>query len=153
MAISNRSNFENPNKSPWSFERCHSDLERRMVVRLEGDPHVVKWMKRHGMLAPYGIAPATICRSNVERLMTLSTSAVAVCCCSDSRITIPWIDGQKHQRRYVPDFLVEYEDGRKAIIEVKDPSRMDSNEVQRKRKAAEIWCRQRGMEYIVATVG
>ena len=27
---------------------------------------------------------STVCRSNVERLMTLSTSAVAVCCCSDS---------------------------------------------------------------------
>src|SRR5215471_10563372 len=27
----------------------------------------------------------TACRSNAERLMTLSTSAVAVCCCSDCR--------------------------------------------------------------------
>ena len=27
-------------------------------------------------------------RSNVERLMTLSTSAVAVCCCSDSRSSL-----------------------------------------------------------------
>ena len=26
---------------------------------------------------------STACRSKVERLMTLSTSAVAVCCCSD----------------------------------------------------------------------
>ena len=26
---------------------------------------------------------STACRSNVERLITLSTSAVAVCCCSD----------------------------------------------------------------------
>jgi TnsA-like endonuclease N terminal len=86
-----------------------------MMLRLDGDPDVRKWMKRHG-------------------------------------IVIPWIDGQKHQRRYVPDFLVEYEGGRIAIIEVKDPSRIDSNDVQRKRKAAEIWCRQRQMEYIVATV-
>lgn len=38
----------------------------------------------------------------------------------------------------MPDFLVEYEGGRIVIIEVKDPSRLDSNEVQRKRKAAEI---------------
>ena len=30
----------------------------------------------------------TVCRSNVERLMTLSTSAVAVCCCSDSRSSL-----------------------------------------------------------------
>ena len=27
---------------------------------------------------------STVLRSKVERLMTLSTSAVAVCCCSDS---------------------------------------------------------------------
>ena len=115
MAISKHGEYPNPKKSPWSFEKYQSDLERRMMVRLESDPHVVKWMKRHG-------------------------------------ITIPWIDGQKHQRRYVPDFLVEYEDGRKAVIEVKDPSRIDSNDVQRKRKAAEMWCKQRQMEYILATI-
>jgi len=114
MAISIRGDFANPKKSPWSFEKFHSDLERRMMAKLEADPFVKKWMKRHG-------------------------------------ITIPWIDGQKHQRRYVPDFFIEYDDGRKAILEVKDPSRLDSNDVQRKRKSAEIWCRQRGMEYMMAT--
>ena len=36
-------------------------------------------------------------------------------------------------------------------IEVKDPSRIESNDVQRKRRAAEIWCKQRNMEYIIAT--
>ena len=101
-------------KSPYNFERFDSYLEKLMIEKLDSDPTVVKWMKRHG-------------------------------------ITIPWIDGQKHQRRYVPDFLVEYEDGRKAVIEVKDPSRIDSNDVQRKRKAAEMWCKQRKMEYILAT--
>lgn len=101
---------------PWNFEKYQSDLERRMMMRLENDPHVAKWMKRHG-------------------------------------IVIPWIDGQRHQRKYCPDFLVEYEDRRKSIIEVKDPSRLDSPDVLRKRKAAEIWCRQRHMEYVVATIG
>ena len=115
MAISKHGDFWNPKKSPYNFERFDSDLERRMMVRLEANPEVKKWMKRHG-------------------------------------ISIPWIDGQRHQRRYVPDFIVEYNDGRKKIIEVKDPSRLDSNDVQRKRKAAEIWCKQRGMEYEMATV-
>ena len=115
MAISKRGDFQGPQKSPWNFEKFHSDLERQMMLRLERDPHVRKWMKRHG-------------------------------------IVIPWIDGQKHQRRYVPDFLVQYEDGRIAIIEVKDPSRIDSGDVQRKRKSAEIWCRQRHMEYVIATI-
>lgn len=115
MAISKHGEFWNPKKSPYNFERFQSDLERRMMVRLDADPDVRKWMKRHG-------------------------------------ISIPWIDGQKHQRRYVPDFIVQYEDGRRAIIEVKDPSRLDSNDVQRKRKAAEMWCKQRGMEYVLATI-
>jgi len=115
MAISKHGNFWGPTKSPYNFERYDSDLERQMMVKLEEDPAVKKWMKRHG-------------------------------------ISIPWIDGQKHQRRYVPDFIVEYSDGRKVIIEVKDPSRVDSDEVQRKRKAAEIWCKKRGMEYVMATI-
>ena len=115
MAISKHGIYEEPKKSPYNFERFQSNLERRMMVRLDADPNVKKWMKRHG-------------------------------------ISIPWIDGQKHQRRYMPDFIVEYNDGRKTIIEVKDPSRIDSNDVQRKRKAAEIWCKQRGMEYVLATI-
>lgn len=116
MAISKHGNFKNPKKSPWNFEQYQSDLERRMMERLEHDTQVVRWMKRHG-------------------------------------ISIPWIDGQKHQRRYVPDFLVQYDEGRKVIVEVKDPSRLDSNDVQRKRKAAEIWCKQRNMEYMMITIG
>ncbi len=115
MAISKHGEFWNPKKSAYNFERFQSDLERRMMVRLDADPSVRKWMKRHG-------------------------------------ISIPWIDVQKHQRRYVPDFIVEYDDGRRVIIEVKDPSRIDSNDVQRKRKAAEMWCKQRGMEYEIATI-
>lgn len=103
-------------KSPYNFERYESNLELFMMEKLDGDPIVAKWMKRHG-------------------------------------VTIPWVDVQKHMRRYVPDFLVEYTDGRKALIEVKDPSRLDTDEVKRKRKAAEMWCKRRGMEYVVATLG
>ena len=112
MEISKHGTYENATKSPWNFEKYQSDMERRMMDRLERDPHVVKWMKRHG-------------------------------------ITIPWIDGQKHQRRYCPDFLVEYADGSKRIIEVKDPTRLDSDDVKRKRTSAEIWCKKRGMDYEV----
>lgn len=116
MAISIHGTFDNPKKSPWNFENYQSDLERRMMDKLEKDPFVVKWMKRHGL-------------------------------------TIPWIDSQKHQRKYVPDFFIEYQDGRKALIEVKDPTRVDSDDVQRKRKAAEMWCKQRHMEYAIITIG
>ena len=116
MAISKHGDFWKPQKSPWNFEKYDSNLERKMMMRLEEDPIVAKWMKRHG-------------------------------------ITIPWIDSQKHQRRYVPDFLVQYTDGKIVIIEVKDPTKVDSDDVKRKRKAAEIWCKQRRMEYEIATVG
>jgi hypothetical protein len=115
MALSKRGRESNVSKSPYNFEEYDSELERRMMFRLELDPHVVKWTKRHG-------------------------------------IVIPWIDGQKHQRRYHPDFLVEYADGSRKIIETKDKSKIDTDEVVRKRKAAEMWCKARGMEYIVATI-
>ena len=38
MAISIHSEYRNPKKSPWNFEKCQSDLERRMMERLESDP-------------------------------------------------------------------------------------------------------------------
>ncbi len=38
------------------------------------------------------------------------------------------------------------------LIEVKDPTRLDGDEVKRKRKAAEMWCRRRDMEYVIATI-
>jgi len=104
-----------PYKSPYNFEKYQSHLEEMMMERLDADPTVAKWMKRHG-------------------------------------ISISWIDSQKHMRRYVPDFIVEYDGGAKALIEVKYPSRLDSDEVKRKRKAAEIWCKRRGMEYVDATI-
>lgn len=38
MAISIRGNYENPQKSPWNFEKYDSGLEQRMMDRLECDP-------------------------------------------------------------------------------------------------------------------
>jgi hypothetical protein len=115
MQLSKHGIYWNPQKSPYNLEKYESKLELQMMEKLDADPVVVKWMKRHG-------------------------------------ITIPWVDVQKHMRRYSPDFIVEYIDGRKVIIEVKDPSRVDSDEVKRKRKSAEIWCKRRGMEYIIVTI-
>ncbi len=115
MAISKRGIYEAPQKSPWSFERYDSDLERRMMAKLEADGEVAKWQKRHG-------------------------------------ISIRWIDARGRECNYRPDFLVEYSDGRKALIEVKNPAMMDSPSVRRKRSAAEGWCRKRRMRYELTTV-
>ncbi len=67
-------------------------------------------------------------------------------------ISIPWIDAHGRQCNYRPDFLVEYTDGRKVVVEVKNPALMDSPSVQRKESAAREWCRKRGMSYELATV-
>ena len=45
---------------------------------------MVPWSASHSRAADFTSVSSTVCRSKVERLMTLSTSAVAVCCCSDS---------------------------------------------------------------------
>ena len=110
MALAKRGNFDNPRKSAWNFEVHDSDLERRMMERLEGDPTVRKWTKRHG-------------------------------------ISIGWLDSRHRRHAYRPDFLVEYTDGALALIEVKGAGLVDSEAVQRKRRAAELWCKRRGMDY------
>ena len=115
MAVSNRGIYEAPQKSPYSYERYDSDLERLMMARLEQDGAVAKWQKRHG-------------------------------------ISIPWVDTRGRKCSYHPDFLVEYADGRKALIEVKAAALVDSPAVQRKRSAAAEWCRKRGMTYEIATM-
>ena len=42
----------------------------------------------HSSAANSTSASSTVCSSNVERLITFSTSAVAVCCCSNSRSSL-----------------------------------------------------------------
>ena len=115
MAISKRGMYEGPKKSPYNFENYDSDMERAMMARLDKDPDVAKWQKRHG-------------------------------------ISIPWIDHQGRKCNYRPDFLVEYADGRKLLIEVKNPALFDSPSVLRKESAAREWCRRRGMTYELATI-
>ena len=62
-------------------------------------------------------------------------------------VVIPWIDKHGRKHKYIPDFVVEYADGQKVIIETKDPSQVDSPTVQQKAKAAKRWCKQRDMTY------
>ena len=110
-----RGNYEAPKKSAWNFEVYDSGHERRMMERLDADPAVRKWTKRHG-------------------------------------IAIAWLDSRHRRHSYRPDFLVEYGDGSCALIEVKAANRVDSQEVQRKRMAAERWCHSRGMDYSIEAI-
>ena len=45
-----RGEFEHPRKSAWTFEVYDSGPERRMMERLEADPSVRKWTKKHGIV-------------------------------------------------------------------------------------------------------
>lgn len=45
-------------------------------------------------------------------------------------------------RKYLPDFLVEYLDGRKELIEIKPASKVKDYQVAEKAKIAEQWCRE-----------
>ncbi len=65
-------------------------------------------------------------------------------------ITIQWLDSRHQSRSYRPDFLVEYTDGRLALIEVKGAHMADTEAVKRKGDAARRWCERRGMTYELA---
>ena len=67
-------------------------------------------------------------------------------------ISIVWVDPHRRQRKYRPDFLVEYIDGGIALIEVKGANMIDSASVQRKTAAARRWCERRGMAYSIETI-
>ena len=69
-------------------------------------------------------------------------------------ITIKWIDRAKTPTPFLFPISSSGIRGRrrKLYVEIKDPSRLDSDDVKRKRIAAEIWCKKRGMEYRLMTV-
>jgi len=49
MQISKHDIYPNPKKSPYNFEKYDSKLECWMMEKLDADPTVEKWMKRHGI--------------------------------------------------------------------------------------------------------
>ncbi len=53
MPISKHDIYWNPKKSPYNFEKYDSKLECWMMEKLDADPTVVKWMKRHGISIPW----------------------------------------------------------------------------------------------------
>ena len=54
-------------------------------------------------------------------------------------------------RNYIPDFIVQYIDGRKVIIEVKRTSALNNLIVMKKASAAREWAAKNGMEYVFWT--
>jgi hypothetical protein len=48
---------------------------------------------------------------------------------------------REHTRHYIPDFLVEYVDGRKELWEIKPAAYSESEKVKQKQLVAEEYCR------------
>lgn len=54
-------------------------------------------------------------------------------------------------RRYIPDMLVVRADGTRELIEVKPKRRLSNSRVKKKLAAAEIWCKENGVQMRVIT--
>lgn len=54
--------------------------------------------------------------------------------------------GVRQQRYYIPDFLVEYVDGRKELWEIKPAAYSESAKVKQKQSAAEEYCQTHGID-------
>ena len=68
--------------------RCPAEPKACGMRRPPSDAMNAAISASHKHAADSTSVSSTACRSKVERLMTLSTSAVAVCCCSDSRSSL-----------------------------------------------------------------
>ncbi len=99
-------------KTPWSFEIMDSiDGELDFAKRLEANPEVLAWTKKHV-------------------------------------IEIPYRDKAGKIRIYLPDFIVRYKsDSRLHIIEVKGGHLIDHKDTKSKKRAGEIFCKERNMVY------
>lgn len=68
-------------------------------------------------------------------------------------IKIPYIYLGIIRRNYLPDFLVEYNDGKKELHEGKGLPLLFWDSTKQKRTAAQEWCKVHGMRYKVITQG
>lgn len=55
------------------------------------------------------------------------------------------------ERWYKPDFEIEYTDGRKELIEIKPYYQLEDITVKEKKEAAEKWCKENNMKYVILT--
>lgn len=66
-------------------------------------------------------------------------------------IVIEYITEAGNKRGYRPDFLVEKIDGKIEIHEVKGGQFLKNPDTIRKHDRAKMWCKQRGMNFIVVS--
>jgi hypothetical protein len=67
------------------------------------------------------------------------------------KIRIPYVDHQSRKREYRPDFLVRLNGGDLELHEVKGAHLIENPDTKRKFEAAERWCQERDMKFVVVT--
>lgn len=69
------------------------------------------------------------------------------------RIVIEYVSNVRSGkiRKYLPDFFVEYEDGRNVLVEIKPKRRLTQARIKKKLSAAERWCNERGVTLEIVT--
>ena len=68
-------------------------------------------------------------------------------------VVIPYVSNLKSGRirKYWPDFLVQKTDGEQLLVEIKPKRKLDQGGVQKKLKAAALWCQAHGVTLVVLT--
>ena len=57
----------------------------------------------------------------------------------------------KKIRKYYPDFYVEFTDGTRKVIEIKQKRKLEQANVKKKTLAAQVWCASTGATYVILT--
>ena len=68
-------------------------------------------------------------------------------------VRIPYVSNKKtgKVRWYWPDFLVQQRDGEQLLVEIKPKRKLDQDRVQKKLKAAALWCQAHQVTLVVLT--
>jgi hypothetical protein len=82
-----------------------------------------------------------------DYMLELERAGGVIAWTKDHGIRIPYRMMGFIPREYVPDFLVTFADGSKELHETKGAGFLAWIETHDKRRAADMWCRQRGMIY------
>lgn len=69
------------------------------------------------------------------------------------KFSIPYVSNVKSGklRKYFPDFLVEHTDGSRSLVEIKPKKRVEQARVQKKLRAARVWCQEHSVTLEVIT--
>jgi len=72
---------------------------------------------------------------------------------SYEKLVIEYVSNKKTQktRKYYPDFQIEYEDGKKVVVEIKPSRKLQQRLVVKKIRAAIDWCAQHDFVYKILT--